>query len=191
MEHKGYHITYCTNIHSGETWQEHFQELKEHVPSIKEQFAPNGPMALGLRLSDKAAKELQRGRALNELKSWLKENDLYVFTFNGFPFGDFHKSKVKDAVHLPDWSDKRRLAYSENLFEILKELLPAGMHGGISTNPLGYRHHFGEMGSGPWKEMLRSSTLNILELVAKLHAIKEKEGKILHLDIEPEPDGIL
>src|SRR5699024_2000374 len=133
----------------------------------------------------------QHGTALNELKSWLKGNDLYVFTFNGFPFGDFHKSKVKDAVHLPDWSDKRRLAYSENLFEILKELLPAGMHGGISTNPLGYRHHFGEMGSEPWKEMLRSSTLNILELVAKLHAIKEKEGKILHLDIEPEPDGIL
>lgn len=191
MEHKGYHITYCTNIHSGETWQEHFEELKKHVPSIKEQFAPNGPMALGLRLSDKAAKELQNVAALNELKSWLKQNDLYVFTFNGFPFGDFHKNKVKDAVHLPDWSDKRRLAYSENLFEILKELLPEGMHGGISTNPLGYRHHFGEMGSEPWKDMLRTSTLNILELVAKLHAIKEEEGKILHLDIEPEPDGIL
>ena len=32
------------------------------------------------------------------------------FTFNGFPYGDFHQSVVKHRVYEPTWADAERLA---------------------------------------------------------------------------------
>jgi len=47
----GVHLTYCTNIHAGESWQAIRASLDEHVPAIKAAVAPNQPMGVGLRLS--------------------------------------------------------------------------------------------------------------------------------------------
>ena len=33
---------------------------------------------------------------------------LLPFTFNGFPYGDFHSERVKDAVYRPDWAGDDR-----------------------------------------------------------------------------------
>ncbi len=49
------HIGYCTNIHPGVSWEEHFTILKESLPQIKAEVSPDSPLGLGLRLSHEAS----------------------------------------------------------------------------------------------------------------------------------------
>src|SRR5690606_3340392 len=115
-------------------------------------------------------------------------NNCYVFTLNGFPYGGFHRQVVKDKVHHPDWTTIERRDYTLRLFDILNTLLPGGMDGGISTSPLSYKYWHSEEEVG---EVRRISTLHMIEVAVKLYQIRQREGKVLHLDIEPEPDGLL
>lgn len=181
------HVTYCTNIHPGESWHAHFNELQTNLPTIKAAVRPKGLMGLGLRLSRKAAEELAQPESLHIFKSWLSEHDLYVFTMNGFPYGDFHTDRVKDQVHFPDWSTTDRLHYTKLLFKILSELLPAGIDGGISTSPLSY---------GFWEQSQQAThrekcTQQILDIADFLSQLENSRGQYMHLDIEPEPDGLI
>ena len=184
------HLTYCTNIHAGETWEEHFAALKQHFPAIKMQVAGDEAMGIGLRLSHVASLELIKKENLAVFKDWLTSQNAYVFTMNGFPYGSFHHTIVKDHVHSPDWTTNERVEYTKRLFDILKKLLPAGMDGGISTSPLTYRHWFGHSPDA-LKQANEKATKNILKVVEQLVQIKEATGQVLHLDIEPEPDGLL
>ena len=183
------HLSYCTNIHAGESWAEHFGALKKYFPAIKRGVSPDQAMGIGLRLSNSASRDILQADQLITFKKWLSENDAYVFTMNGFPYGDFHHSVVKDQVHAPDWTTNERLNYTLRLFDILAELLPEGLEGGISTSPLSYKYWF------PNKQLaekaMLNATHNILSVAEHLYRIKEKRGISLHLDMEPEPDGLL
>lgn len=183
------HLTYCTNIHAGENWADHFTALKLNFPEIKKQLSPNAPMGIGLRLSNIASIEILKDNNLPEFKEWLQLNNAYVFTMNGFPYGGFHNTIVKDHVHAPDWTTNDRLDYTLRLFNILASLLPKDMEGGISTSPLSYKHWF--KSDAELSRAKFEATENILRAVAELNKIKQKTGITLHLDIEPEPDGIL
>lgn len=183
------HITYCTNIHAGESWKDHFLALQQNFPAIKEEVSPGALMGIGLRLSNIASLELAKKEELEFFKQWLQENKAYVFTINGFPYGEFHNTIVKDQVHAPDWTTRERAEYTRRLFNILADLLPAHLDGGVSTSPLSYRHWFNSPRAlAVAKE---TATENILEITEHLADIYKATGKILHLDIEPEPDGIL
>jgi hypothetical protein len=183
------HLTYCTNIHAGESWGEHFAQLQQFIPAVKAQVSPGKPFGIGLRLSNLASLELSKEGPLNEFREWLQKNDCYVFTMNGFPYGGFHRERVKDEVHTPDWAMAERVAYTIRLFRILAALLPEGMEGGVSTSPLSYRiwHRCGE----EHKSIMESATLNMLLVVEQLIRIHRGGGPLLHLDVEPEPDGML
>jgi hypothetical protein len=183
------HLSYCTNIHPGENWQDHFDEIKKAVPVIKNKLSPTLPFGIGLRLSNTACSELSQPGNLEKFKNWLNINNCYVFTMNGFPYGNFHQHPVKDNVYAPDWTTTDRINYTIKLFDILKELLPEGMEGSISTSPLSYRHWFAN--EKEKTEAIKKCTLNILEVVDHLIKIYNDSGKILHLNIEPEPDGLL
>lgn len=184
------HLTYCSNIHSGEQWDEHFQELKTNFPSIREKYSLTEDMAIGLRISNAASITLLQEEKLNELKQWLKTNNSYLFTFNGFPYGNFHKTKVKDQVHFPDWTTADRLNYTLRLFKILSALLPKNVaSGGISTSPLSYKYWRNDKEESD--EVMRNATKNIIEVLKYLHQHEQKTGQSLHLDIECEPDGLL
>ncbi len=182
------HLTYCTNIHPGETWAE-VQQSMRYVLEVREELGVMGPFGIGLRLSAQAARELARPQVLSAYQAWLAQNSCYVFTMNGFPYGEFHGERVKDQVHHPDWTTRERVDYTLQLFDILAQLLPDGMEGGISTSPLSYR---------PWHATpeahaatTEASVLRMMEIVLHLVRIKESTGKVLHLDIEPEPDGMV
>ena len=58
------HLSYCSNIHTGEIWSEHFAQLKQHVPEVKAQVSPEHPMGLGLRFANQASIDLQDPAAL-------------------------------------------------------------------------------------------------------------------------------
>ena len=182
------HLSYCTNIHPGESWQQTFDNLKTHLLFVKEQVRPNQPFGIGLRLSNEASLELIKPERLAEFKKWLAESDCYVFTMNGFPYGGFHDQVIKDQVHTPDWTKADRLDYTKRLADILAEILPKGMTGGISTSPLSYRWWHNEP---DYDKVKQKATDNLMQLVLHLHEIKKQTGKSIHIDMEPEPDGML
>jgi hypothetical protein len=183
------HLTYCSNIHPGERWDEHFKTLQANLPYIKSQLSPQQPFALGLRLANDASIELSDPERLAEFKAWLAANDIYVFTMNGFPYGGFHATRVKDDVHTPDWTTPDRTEYTKRLFRILAQLLPKGMEGGVSTSPLSYRYWWAN--EEETQQTIKIATENILQVVETLMELRQTTGKVMHLDIEPEPDGIL
>jgi len=189
METSYGHLSYCSNIHPGESWEEHFNEIKKSVPVIKNKISAKSPFGIGLRLSNKSCEELSQPDHLEQFKIWLRENNCYVFTMNGFPYGNFHSNPVKAKVYAPDWTMTDRVNYTLKLFKILKELLPNGMEGSISTSPLSYRHWFKNK-----KMMIRAyelSALNILKIVGYLIKVHKETGTILSLNIKPEQDGKL
>jgi hypothetical protein len=189
MHTKHGYLTYCTNIHAGESWEEHFSALQQNFPVIKSAVSPDQPMGIGLRLSHVASMALARKEHIISFKNWLEKEQAFVFTMNGFPYGGFHHTAVKDQVHAPDWTTPERLNYTLRLFDILQFLLPDEMDGGISTSPLSYRHWF--TSDKDLKEATQYATLHIIRVLEHLILIKQHTGKRLHLDIEPEPDGIL
>ncbi len=183
-------LGYCTNIHPGEAWDDHFRHLRERVPAVKATVSPDAPLALGLRLANLASIDLMQPKKLAEFQAWLAETGCYVFTMNGFPYGGFHHDRVKDDVHSPDWTTADRVAYTIRLFRLLTELLPADeIEGGISTSPLSYRLWWPTPDAK--QEAMQTATENVLTVVDELIRLQQTTGKIMHLDVEPEPDGLL
>ena len=190
------HLGYCTNIHAGESWADHFAALQQAVPELKQRLSPDAPFGLGLRLANQASEELEQPENLVAFQHWLADNGLYVFTMNGFPFGGFHRTVVKDQVHTPDWTTEARVEYTKRLFRILSVLLPVdelgnAIQGGVSTSPLSYRHWF-EWNQPAARDYIYSQTTqNVLEVVSELIRLRRQTDRLMHLDLEPEPDGII
>lgn len=183
------HLTFCSNIFPGETWEDHFKSLREFVPAIKRDVSPNQPFGIGLRLANQASVRLSEPDQLEAFRGWLSENDCYVFTLNGFPYGNFHHTKVKDQVHAPDWTTSERVSYTIRLARILAALLPEGMEGSISTSPLSYKPWFTDSDQKLAAE--RTATRNILEVISTLYQLHQDTGRVIHLDIEPEAGGLI
>lgn len=184
-----FHLSYCSNIHPGESWKETFENLKKYIPQVRQNLSWEGAFGIGLRLSHEASLELQNPENLKAFQQWLESANAYVFTLNCFPYGSFHHTAVKDKVHQPDWTTKERKEYTIRSFRLLAELLPSGQEGGISTSPVSYRYWFPDKNST--ETALETAVQNFAEVVAELEKIERETGKYLHLDIEPEPDGIL
>jgi len=174
------HLTYCTNIHPGESWGETRANLEHHVVAVKRRVSPVAAFGVGLRLSARAAHELATGPALDELEAMLAANDLYVFTINGFPYGSFHGAPVKDTVYRPDWTEPERVAYTNLLADLLARLLPDGVHGTISTVPGCFRPRTSDAAS-------RSIAANLARSAAHLAGLEARTGKRIVLALEPEP----
>ena len=189
MNITNFHLSYCSNIHAGETWDATFQNLKIYIPEVKKRLAHKGAFGIGLRLSHEASLILERPEHLQEFRDWLKKSNAYVYTLNCFPYGGFHRTKVKEQVHAPDWTTEARRDYTIRCFRILAQLLPEGMEGGISTSPLNYRHWFST--DVEKEEAFAQATAHLIEVVEELVRLRRETGKLLHLDIEPEPDGLL
>lgn len=183
------HLSYCTNIHPGESWSEVFESLKTYSLKVKENLNPDTPFGIGLRLSQKSAEELLQNNNLSNFKTWLDQNGLYVFTMNGFPFGAFHNTVIKDQVHTPDWTTKDRVNYTHDLMKILAYLLPENIEGGVSTSPLSYKYWFDS--ETAIQTTTKKACSSLIKIVLQLVEIKASTGKTLHLDLEPEPDGFL
>ncbi len=182
-----FHLTYCTKIHPTNGWEELFASIKNCVPALKARLAVTGSFGLGLRLSDLESRQLLAGDCLARFREFLQEHGVYVFTLNGFPYGSFRGPSVKDEVFSPDWRDEARAVYTRRLIGILAELLPRGVEGSISTLPLSYKPWLAP-GDEPARALI---TRNLAETVLLLRQVREGQGKFIHLDLEPEADGLL
>jgi sugar phosphate isomerase/epimerase len=177
------HLTYCTNIHAGESWPEVRAALTKHLPEVKRQVAADRPFGVGLRLSAVAAEALREPTTMAELKSLLATSDCYVFTINGFPYGPFHGRPVKEAVYQPDWRHEERVAYSNLLADLLVELLPddPALEGSISTVPGTFKPLAEEPGA------IEQMARNLIRHAAHLVQIERDTGRTIALALEPEP----
>ena len=182
--HPEFHLTYCTNIHPADGWDQVRATLGRHAPALRARFSPAAPFGVGLRLSALDAAGLLSGRSLSEFKAFLDDEGLYVAIINGFPYGPFHGTPVKASVYAPDWRDPARVAYTRDLIRILGALLPADIDGGVSTAPMSYKPWMAAADESGWDTIVG----HVVQIAGTLVRMKQETGATLHLDIEPEPD---
>jgi hypothetical protein len=178
------HLAYCTNVHRGNSWAETFDSLKKYVLQVRKMVAPEKRFAIGLRLGADSAVELSENQKIHAFRKWMDENNSYVFTINGFPYGNFHGMRVKEQVYRPDWMTQDRLDYTILLFSILEKLLNTNEEGSVSTLP------------GSFKEFLHDYKnfdnifKNIQSCALEIERIAKPKNLDLHLGMEPEPLGM-
>ncbi|MEM7395212.1 MAG: metabolite traffic protein EboE [Verrucomicrobiota bacterium] len=172
------HLSYCLNIHPGETLEENLGAIEEHALRVKQRVSPDHPFGLGLRFGHKAVEEIEDATAI---RSRFDDWGVYAFTVNGFPYGAFHQTRVKENVYLPDWQTEERTLYTKQLTDVMAQLVPSGTAGSISTLPLTFKD---------WPktdEDMRRITRNLIDCVIHMNRIEEEEGIEIHLGLEPEP----
>lgn len=175
-------VGYCTNVHAGEDFDQYLSSLEEYALDVKARISGNQPLPIGLWLSARTARQMLSENRLMRFKEFLESNGLDAFTMNGFPYANFHGPTVKYQVYKPDWTQPQRLNYTVNLIRILTELMPEGSQAGISTLPLGW----------PGGEFdYEKAADNLIQVVELLKNNERRTGKLIHLDIEPEPGCIL
>jgi sugar phosphate isomerase/epimerase len=179
------HLTYCTNIHAGESWPDIRASLDAHVPAIKSAVAPDRPLGIGLRLSGQAAASARAPDPIAAFREQLARLGAYVFTINAFPFGPFHGVRVKEDVYLPDWRSDERVAFTADAAAVLAGVLPDGVDGSISTVPGAFKPN-GRAGGA-----VAAMTTHMLRAVANLVEVERTTGKRIALALEPEPCCLL
>ena len=176
------HLTYCLNVHPGETLADHRRAIEQYATPIGRAVAGDAPFALGLRFGATAAEELADPAALDSLKQQLDQANTYAMTVNGFPYGAFHNQRVKTDVYLPDWSTDARREYTIQLANSLAALLPANQRGTISTVPLAFKTT-----AAPLEAMVQQ----LVDTAIALAEIERRTGKQVQLALEPEPGCLL
>jgi sugar phosphate isomerase/epimerase len=169
-------------VHAGEDFDQYLSSLEEYALDVKARISGNQPLPIGLWLSARTARQMLSENRLTEFREFLESNGLAAFTMNGFPYANFHGPTVKYQVYKPDWTHPERLNYTVNLIRILTELMPEGSQAGISTLPLGW----------PGGEFdYEKAADNLIRIVELLKNNERRTGKLIHLDLEPEPGCIL
>lgn len=172
-------LTYCMNIHPAESWQECRAALTGPVRAVKQQLAPEAPFAVGLRFSARAVEALAVPDARRELKDILEANDFLPVTVNGFPYGPFHGTRVKEDVYLPDWRSQERLDYTNRLADVMADIAAGDGMVSLSTVP------------GAFKPLGRSNedaiAENLIRAAAHCVTLERDTGRTVAIAIEPEP----
>ncbi len=154
--------------------------LQKHALAVKALASPDAPLGIGLWLSASAARQVKE-EGPEAFADWLGERGLEVFTINGFPYGDFHRDVVKHDVYRPDWRQAERLEYTLDLAQVLAVIVPEGGQGSISTLPLGWG---GEIAGDA---AVSAAAANLRAAAEALRQLEQRTGRLIHLDIEPEP----
>jgi len=180
------HLSYSTLVHPGDNWELMSHSLRTYVPKVKARVSPNQPFGLSLRLAALSAEALAKDAAARgELKRFLAENDLYLYTVNAFPYGAFKDTIVKEQVYEPDWRTEERTQYTINVADVLADVAPEGIAGSIQSAPLGFKPRV----TGP--DVVAAYTEHVLRVVAHLVGIEARTGKTVTLALEPEPHCFL
>jgi hypothetical protein len=178
-------LAYCTNVHAGPDLDRAVANLERHALEVKRRHSSGAPMGVGLWLAAQGARQCLREGRVGWLRDWLATRGLVPFTFNGFPYGDFHQRVVKHAVYVPTWWQRERLDYTLDLIAILDGVLPPGITGSISTLPIAW----GKVQASP--DLLPQAGRNLIAVADHLARLEQRSGRLVHLCIEPEPGCVL
>jgi len=178
------HLCYCMNVFPEKDWLAEDSQIRKRVLELRRKVtgSDSAKFAIGPWFDAVTACEVRKRAKLKEFKGWLDRNNLYVFTFNAFPYGNFHGRPVKKKVYQPDWTTKERLKYTCMIADILSEILPDGVTGSISTLPGGYDAAIKS------ERQIAKIAENLMRAAEHLKKLHKKTGKQMILGIEPEPD---
>lgn len=183
LSHGQGHLTYCLNIHATQTFGDVMAALRGPVAEVKASISPNAPFAVGLRFSGEALDELADAQKRLALKAVIDAQGFQAVTVNGFPYGQFHGTRVKEEVYQPDWRDPERVRYTNALANLMVELAPEHDFISLSTVP----GTFKPLAAGAEAAMAE----NYLLCVAHLIKLRASKGVTVALAIEPEPSCFL
>ena len=176
------HLTYSTLVHPGDTWEQMFESLQHYLPKVKQRVSPRNSFGICIRLSARAAQVLvEVPRERERLKKFLGDGDMYLYTANAFPYGDFKSGPVKELVYEPDWRTAERTQYTKNVATILADVAPKGTSPSIQTAPLGFKPNV----KGP--QNVAIFTDHVLQVAAYLVELEANTGRAVTLALEPEP----
>ncbi|MEM7746020.1 MAG: metabolite traffic protein EboE [Pseudomonadota bacterium] len=173
------HLTYCLNIHPAEDWAACRAALTGPVAAVRDRVCPGEIFDVGLRFSNDALAALDDPTSRDDLQSIMAEQGFRALTVNGFPYGPFHGTRVKEDVYQPDWTRPERLAYTTGLIALMAEIGPEEMPISLSTVPGTYK----PLADG--KEALMAESL--LRATAFAVQTAQDTGRQVALAIEPEP----
>jgi len=178
-------LTYCLNVHPGETTAEVFETLAGPYCQVIETLSAAGmkaPFAAGLRLGAKAVDAFTRDAGLlTELRETLKNLQSFAPTLNAFPYGEFHADVVKEDVYRPDWQTNQRRDYTIAAGGLMASLSGPAQKISVSTLPGSFKK-FG-------KHDVKAMGRHIAEVAAAFHRMMNIHGKTIILAMEPEPGG--
>jgi sugar phosphate isomerase/epimerase len=188
-------LTYCTNVHPGETLDEVERSLDRFVVPLRAKLAAEGagagvgfavdPFPVGLWFSAATARALaERGRR-ERFAGFLAQRRLAIATLNCFPHGGFHDATVKFEVYRPTWGDEARVGFTLDAARALAELVPAGTRTAISTLPLSCKR-FGDDAAARAR-----GAENVARVAAGLARLAETTAREIVLSLEPEPCATL
>jgi sugar phosphate isomerase/epimerase len=124
-------------------------------------------------------RELNEPGARADLKRLLADANLVPVTVNGFPYGPFHGTRVKEEVYKPDWLAKERLAYTCDLADLMADIAAGDEPVSLSTVPGTFR----PLAIGREAEIAD----NLLRAAAHCVSLRDRTGVTVALAIEPEP----
>jgi sugar phosphate isomerase/epimerase len=175
-----FQVTYCTNVHPGETLDDLQRVLQNEVSSVSSHHAVR-PFGAGLRLGNSVVEALldtpEKRRALIET---CRQNQYSIFTVNGFPYGNFDDGIIKEEVYEPGWHDPERLRYTLDLARLLVSL-PGPKCRTISTVAGG----FGPSTQAP--AVRQTIAENLITTAQALAELAAETGVFVRLCLEPEP----
>ncbi len=178
-------LTYCTNVHPGDTLAEVKRSLERWTVPLCRILAREGwetsPFPLGLYLSASAITELEQPGELESFRAFLAERSFSVATLNCFPYGGFHDESVKRRVYQPSWLEPQRADYSIRAARVLSALIPEGSAAAIST----LSGTFKKWAHDP--DTLRAIARALLLVSVELDRLRAELGRDIVLSLEPEP----
>ena len=175
-------LTYSTLVHPADDWEQLWASVQRYLPDVKARVAPDRKFGTCPRFSAPSVEELTADPGKRaDLRHFLDDNDLYVYTCNAFVYGVFKNQAIKEQVYEPDWSTDERTTYTMKAADLLAELAPEGISPSIQTAPLGFKPKV------TGDDVVETYTTNVLRVVSHLLEVKKRTGRHVTLGLEPEP----
>ncbi len=189
---KALRLGYCLNVHPAATLQAVVSGIETITLPLRERLAPGSPFGVGMYLPARAfgvPSDFADGgldsraaarQALTALGPLFERHALDAFTFNAFPFGDFHSPTLKARVFEPTWLEPSRARWTGAVAALAAGLpRPAGRsHISIST-------HTGMHSSSP--QVLGAGPALASALTSVVRELGGFDSERIVLALEPEP----
>ena len=181
------HLTYCTNVHPGETAADATKIVRGPVRAVREALrdrigdvVTKQPFAVGLRWSAAAARTLRHDdHARRAFERALTEIDGDALTVNAFPASGFHRPGLGSQVYEPDWHAPARVAYTLDVAKVLATLPTTAAFQSISTVPGSFKAFGGND--------LDAIAKHFVDVARAFAELEERTGRQVALAVEPEP----
>lgn len=176
------HLTYSTLVHPADNWEQLWNSVRTYLPQVKARVSPDQEFGVCLRTSAPTMAELSSDASkVGDLKTFLSDNDLYVYTSNAFVYGVFKNQVIKEEVYEPDWRTEDRVRYTMQVADLLAALAPEGVSPSIQSAPLGFKPRV------TGDDVVGVYTNNVMRVVAHLVRLRNDTGTLVTLGLEPEP----